>query len=253
MLNDIFVTKIGMTQAWTAAGKRVPVTRCRADKNSVVTVKSPKNVSDDAQQTMIVELGFGAKKHKNMHKPLRAQLTKSGFSHGVTQIRGVHVAADEAPEVGTTLTGLDVLSVGDVVTVRGISKGKGFAGAMKRHGFAGGPKTHGQSDRARAVGSIGAGTTPGRVWKGKKMPGRMGVNQKAIKNLIILHIDKQTGEIWLSGPVPGPLNSVLHITKTGTTKSVELHPEASGITVATEEPQTEEPQAKVEEAAATNE
>lgn len=92
---------------------------------------------------------------------------------------------------------------GVIVRITGISKGKGFTGAMKRWGFAGGPATHGQSDRARAPGSIGGGTDPGRVYKGKKMPGRAGGKTVTIKGLEVVEIDEEAGIIRISGPVPG--------------------------------------------------
>ena len=102
-----------------------------------------------------------------------------------------------------------IFSSGDKVVVRGVSKGKGFAGVVKRHGFAGGPKTHGQSDRHRAPGSIGAGTTPGRVWKGKKMAGRMGSETITIANREI--VDIKDNLILIKGPIPGPKESLIAI------------------------------------------
>lgn len=112
--------------------------------------------------------------------------------------------------------GNDILRPGDLVDVIGISKGKGFAGVVKRWGFAGGPRTHGQSDRERAPGSIGQTTTPGRVYKGKKMAGRMGGNRTTIKNLEIVEIlDKK---LIIKGLVPGRRNSLLTIRKIGEDK-----------------------------------
>lgn len=106
----------------------------------------------------------------------------------------------------------DSLAVGTVLSIQGVSKGKGFAGVVKRWGFAGGPKTHGQSDRLRAPGSIGQGTTPGRVRKNKKMAGRMGTDTKTVKNSLVLG---QVGNIlWVTGPVPGTKNTALRLTVT---------------------------------------
>ncbi len=101
------------------------------------------------------------------------------------------------------------LNVSDIVNVSGNAKGKGFAGVVKRHGFAGGPKTHGQSDRHRAPGSIGAGTDPGRVWKGQKMAGRMGGKKVTVKNLEVISVNGD--ELLLKGGVPGSRNSVVEI------------------------------------------
>ncbi len=101
------------------------------------------------------------------------------------------------------------LNVNDIVNVSGKAKGKGFAGVVKRHGFAGGPKTHGQSDRHRAPGSIGAGTDPGRVWKGQKMAGRMGGKKVTVKNLEVISVNGD--QLMLKGGVPGSRNSVVEI------------------------------------------
>lgn len=227
MVSSIFATKMGMSQAWDKTGKRWPVTRCKVGSNVVL-----------AAQPNQYLIGFGDKKLKNMTKPLRTIVEKSGFSSGVAQIKAVTPAESEAeaPKPGSLIKAETVLKVGDVVKVQGVSKGRGFAGAMKRHGFHGGPATHGQSDRARAVGSIGAGTTPGKVLKGKKMPGHYGVKTKTVTGLVVLHVDPKTQEVWLSGPVPGSLTSIVRISPVGKTKSVELDPKASGIEVKAEEP-----------------
>ena len=184
----------------------------------------------------MLEIGYGTKKLKNMTKPLKTTLEKSGFSVGVKRIRGIRVTdAENMPKVGTTLSVSDILQVGDVVQVRGTSKGTGFTGAMKRHNFKGGPKTHGQSDRARAVGSIGMGTTPGRVIKGKRMPGHSGDLIVAVKGLVVLHIDPVQKEIWLSGPVPGSIKSIVRIQKENATKKIEILRKQSGLPEEVEE------------------
>jgi len=225
MVSTVFATKLGMSQAWTTAGKRMPVTKCRVQNNVIV-----RSQAYSADQT-ILEIGFGDKKLKNMKKPLRSRLEKSGFSVGVANMAGVKVGSDVdvASMIGSSISVQDVLQIGDIVKVQGTTKGRGFAGAMKRHGFHGGPKTHGQSDRARAVGSIGAGTYPGRVWKGKKMPGHYGVDTMTVKNLVVVHIDEATQEVWLNGPVPGSITSMIRIEKTGESKNFELDKKASGI------------------------
>lgn len=236
MLQDIFATKLGMTQAWTKTGKRLAITRCVANENRVVGVQNhPLSTEESPRQ--IFEIGYGTKKLKNTPKPLRARMQKSGFSVAPQIIVGVKPANTNNEEdatalvVGSSLSALDILSVGDVVKVQGITKGRGFAGAMKRHGFKGGPKTHGQSDRSRAVGSIGAGTTPGRVIKGKRMPGRYGQDTQSVTGLVVVFIDKENKEVWLSGTVPGVISSNLKITKTGKQKNIDLDMKASGIKV----------------------
>jgi len=232
MLTFVFATKIGMTQAWTTSGKRLAVTRCKVNPISVIAQLSP--TTDQTQATF--EVGYGHKKLKNMSKPLRSKLEKGGFSSGVTSIKGVKIAAQsyngELPTVGSSLKLENMLTVGDIVKVQGMTKGKGFAGAVKRHNFKGGPVTHGQSDRLRAVGSIGSGTNPGRVLKGKRMPGRMGTDNQTVQGLVVIYIDPSTQEVWLSGPVPGSVNSTVSIRRTGINKLVALDLSASGIKVA---------------------
>src|SRR5258708_8836254 len=110
---------------------------------------------------------------------------------------------------------MSVLKIGGLVKVTGVSKGKGFTGVVKRHGFAGGPRTHGQSDRERAPGSIGSGTTPGRVYRNKRMAGRSGNENVSVLNLPIIGVSDATGEIWIKGIVPGTINSPVTLTKTG--------------------------------------
>jgi large subunit ribosomal protein L3 len=245
MLDAIFATKLGMTQAWLKSGKRLAVTKCKADSNMIVGQQET-SVTDKSSRTWnknrqtVLEVGFGTKKLKNMKKPLRNRMTKSGFSFGAQYIQGVRYdLPEESPlKAGDSVSLEQVLAVGDVVKVQGVSKGRGFAGAMKRYGFHGGPATHGQSDRSRAVGSIGSGTTPGRVWKGKRMPGHYGVETKTVSGLVVLHIDPETKEVWLSGPVPGFNTSVVKIEKTGHKKSVELDLAAMGMAPAEAEEKT---------------
>lgn len=235
MLDTLFATKLNMTQAWLKDGKRVAVTKCRVADNAIVG-SSVVNVTDKNSKNLtkfpctILEVGYGKKKLKNVNKPLREKIQKSGFSFGVSQVRGVRLAAaDEALSVGSTVSVDQVFQVGDVVEVQGRSKGRGFAGAVKRYGFKGGPRTHGQSDRTRAVGAIGCRTTPGRVWKGKRMPGHYGDELMTVSGITVLHVDSTNKEIWLSGPIPGSNSSVVKISKTGRTKEVELDKVNSGI------------------------
>ena len=226
MLNTIFATKVGMSQAWSKSGKRLPVTRLVVDDNCVISVKATQD------QKFTAEIAYGHKKIKNVSKPLTAQLAKSGFSSGFRQIKGIKI--DEAElKAGDKLDLSQVLAVGDVVAVQGTSKGRGFAGGVKRYHFHGGPRTHGQSDRQRAIGSIGSGTDPGRVWKGKRMAGHYGVESKTVKGLTVVYIDPDKRELWLSGPVPGAINSILRIEKSGSKRDLSLDLAASGLKVET--------------------
>ena len=116
--------------------------------------------------------------------------------------------------MGQTLTAAEVFAIGDRVDIQGIGKGKGFQGAVKRHHFAGGPKTHGQSDRHRAPGSIGAGSSPGRVFKGTRMAGRMGGKPASTLNLEIVRIQAERGLIFVNGSVPGATTGLVRIRQT---------------------------------------
>ncbi len=236
MLNTIIATKMGMTQAWSKTGKRLAVTKCKVGANMVVGQQAAHAVEKTPQgktlkAVTIFEIGYGKKKIANTPKPLRSRLEKSGFSVGVRTVGGLRQfeGEDFGLKVGDTLTIDKVLSVGDVVAVQGETKGRGFAGAVKRYGFAGGPKTHGQSDRQRAVGSIGNRTTPGRVWKDKRMPGHMGNETQSVSGLVVLYIDLASSEVWLSGPVPGFNSSSVKITKTGEKRDIELDLNLMGL------------------------
>ena len=230
-----------MTQTFVG-DERVSVTVVKVTPNIVTQVKS-----QDKDGYLAVQIGTGAKKTKNITKPLLGHL--KGAVNGKTApnfLREVKVA-DTDLKSGDKISLTDVLSQGDTVNVTGISKGKGFAGGVKRWGFAGGPKTHGQSDRHRAPGSIGQGTTPGRVYKGKHMAGRMGSDTKTIKNLEVIQVDPQTDEIMLKGAIPGTVGSLIRITRVGET-SKAWHPLVVKNPVVVQEPQVEEKvEAKEEE------
>lgn len=242
MLKTLFATKIGMTQAWATTGKRLVVTRLLVEPNGVVSKRQTKALNKNKhnptqEDCFILEIGYGKKKFKNCTKPLQEKIKKSGFSNGFTQFKGIKLFfnEDNKKEVdallnpGDLLNLTNILAVGDVIKAQGKTKGRGFAGVMKRHGFHGGPRTHGQSDRERAPGAIGCRTDPGRVWKGKKMAGHMGDEFKTVSNLVVLYIDSDKNEVWLSGPVPGCNKGIVKITKTGAQKKVELNKAASGI------------------------
>lgn len=195
-------------------GVRTPVTMIKAGPCVVTQVRTM-----DGDGYWGIQLGFGEKRIKNTPKPLIGHL--KGATKGKWAPRFIsEVKLDKEPnlKVGDEVIISDVFSLGDTVTVTGISKGKGFAGVIKRWGFAKGPRTHGQSDRLRAPGSIGQGTTPGRVHKGKKMGGRMGTDRSTVKNLKVVIFDEETGEIGVSGPVPGNNKSFLIVTKTASGK-----------------------------------
>ncbi len=194
--------KVGMTQLFDDAGKAVPVTVIEAGPCYVTQVRT---VDQDGYQA--VQLGFEETKTQRLSGGELGHLKK----HDLPPLRILReFRTDEELVEGQTLT-VEVFEEGERVDVVGKSKGRGFAGVVKRYGFSGGPKTHGQSDRHRAPGSIGAGSTPGRVFKGKRMPGRMGNDTVTSQNLMISRIDPENNIIAVRGSVPGPKNGLVII------------------------------------------
>ena len=217
MLKEFMGKKIGMTQVFNELGGLEPVTIIEAGPCSVVQIKTEEKDGYEA-----VQIGYGRLKNRN--KPMSGHL--AGIENG-KHLQEVDVDDITAYEVGQEIL-VDTFQVGEKVTVTGRSKGRGFAGTVKRHGFGGGPKTHGQSDRHRAPGSIGAGTTPGKVYKGQKMAGHMGDRQITIKNLEIILIDVDRNLIAIKGGVPGARNSMVTIKRTG------LHGDTKAIYISDE-------------------
>ncbi len=208
MVTQLIGIKRHMTQVWTTSGTRIPVSIVRVDDCTVI---KPGN----AQGKLLV--GAKAKKLKNVAKPQRSQLEKLGLKTGFIKMAEITVDGDDMNlAAGTILSPDTVLTVGDMVKVTGTSKGTGFTGVVKRWGFKGGPRTHGQADRERAPGSIGSGTTPGRVYKNKKMAGRAGNEQVTVIGLQVVAIDGN--ELWIKGLIPGAMNGIVTVTKLGARK-----------------------------------
>ncbi|MCH8987965.1 MAG: 50S ribosomal protein L3 [Chloroflexi bacterium] len=204
MLQGFLGKKIGMTQIFREDGRVVPVTVIEAGPCVVTQVKTKETDGYEA-----VQLGFGEVKRRN--KPLSGHLKDSRLCRFLRE-----VAADNTSEfeVGQTIS-VDIFQAGEKVDIIGRSKGRGFAGVMKRWGFKGGPKTHGQSDRARAPGSIGGGTTPGKVYKGLKMAGHMGNRRITVKGLEIVEVDAERNLLLIKGGIPGATNSLVQIRRVG--------------------------------------
>ena len=194
--------KVGMTQLFDDAGRAVPVTVIKAGPCYVTQVRT---VNQDGYSA--VQLGFEETKTQRLSGGELGHLKKNELPP-LRILR--EFRTNEELEEGQTLT-VDVFEEGERVDIVGKSKGRGFTGVVKRYGFSGGPKTHGQSDRHRAPGSIGAGSTPGRVFKGKKMPGRMGNDTVTSQNLLISRIDPENNIIAVRGSVPGPKNGLVII------------------------------------------
>lgn len=209
-MKTYYGTKKGMTQTWTKSGSRLPVTIIKAEPMIATQIKTI-----DVDGYTAIQVGIGTRPSKNITKPILAHLAKSKASPKV--IREIRLDAASELTVGTAITIDQIVKVGDMVKVSSPSRGRGFGGVMQRWSFKGGPKTHGQSDRARAPGSIGQGTSPGRIHKGKKMAGRYGGETYTIKNLQVIKVDTVANEIWLDGPVSGGRNTLVEIevTKSG--------------------------------------
>jgi large subunit ribosomal protein L3 len=208
MFKTVLGSKGKMGQTYVS-GTRVPVT-CVAVTPSVVTqVKT-----NEKDGYWGIQLGFGNKRIKSTSKPLQGHLKKTSTKEFSPKfLREIRLESQGEANVGDQVKASDIFKVGDKIAVKGVSKGKGFAGVVKRWHFAGGPKTHGQSDRQRAPGSIGQTTTPGRVFKGKRMAGRMGGDGVTVKNLHVISIDAEKNEMFVSGVVPGKFGDLLRITR----------------------------------------
>ena len=192
--------KLGMTQVFDDRGTVHAVTVIEAGPCTVTQVKSPEKDGYSA-----IQVGYGSRKRSN--KPMRGHLGKAGDFRTLVEFR---VRGDGEYTVGDTI-GIDLFNEGDLVDVTSKSRGRGFAGGVRRWGFHGGPKTHGQSDRHRAPGSIGSGTTPGRVYKGQKMAGHMGDAQVTVKNLKVIARDEAKGLLLVAGAVPGATNAMVRV------------------------------------------
>ena len=178
-----------------------PVTAIEAGPCTVIQVKTAAKEGYDA-----VQLGFG--QPKRLKSPEKGHLKENGEFRYLREFR---VEASEI-KVGDKID-VNLFKAGDLIDVTGLSKGKGFAGVVKRHGFAGGPKTHGQSDRHRHPGAIGSTTTPGRVWKGMRMAGRMGGERVTVRHLEVFRADPERNLLLVKGAVPGIRNGLLLIRK----------------------------------------
>lgn len=206
MIQTIVGKKTQQSQKFLEDGTRIPVTTVYVGNNSVIAHRTQEKNGYTA-----VQVGFGTRKKAN--KALLGHVKGANIEKAPFYLREVKTDTTELPPLGTLITASDVLKPGDMIDVTGTSKGKGFAGVVKRHGFRGGPRTHGQSDRERAPGSIGQTTTPGRVYRGKKMAGRMGQGTVTVKNLEVVAVDGET--VLIGGIIPGSLNSLVMIHKIG--------------------------------------
>jgi large subunit ribosomal protein L3 len=196
--------KLGMTQIFDDRGEVIPVTVIEAGPCYITQKKTLENDGYTA-----VQLGFEEVKPARVNKPELGHLAKNHLP-SLRYLREFRVEDHSDLSEGQKLDA-SVFEVGDLVDVIGVSKGKGFAGAVKRHHFSGGPRTHGQSDRLRAPGAIGAGSTPGRIIKGLRMAGRMGNDRVTVQNLEIALVDPERNLLAVKGAVPGARDGLLII------------------------------------------
>lgn len=219
MVNTLLAVKRNMTSAYDARGRRVGATVLEISPNFVLQIK----VKDGKDGYNAVQLGIGSK--KSVKKPQLGLFKKAGIAQPIRWLKEVRTDNKEDLRLGQLISAGDVFKAGDSVKVTGTSKGRGFAGVVKRYNFAGGPKTHGQSDRHRAPGSIGSGTTPGRVYKGKKMAGHMGVKGVSLRGVEVISLDKTSNLITVKGGVAGHSGSLVMITKLGKIKGYTPPPD----------------------------
>lgn len=195
-------TKLGMTQVWDADNRIVPVTVIQAGPCVVTQVRTA-----DVDGYSAVQLGFGAVKAKNVTKPAAGHFEKAGVTPRKHLVE-LRTADASVYILGQELTA-EVFAEADVVDVTGVTRGKGTAGVMKRHGFGGLRASHGVHRKHRSPGSIGACATPGHVFKGTRMAGRMGVEKVTVQNLTVHAVDAERGLILVKGSVPGPKGALV--------------------------------------------
>lgn len=201
-MKTLIGTKIGMTRILGEDGEAIPVTIVQATPNTITQIKS---IEKDGYSA--VQLGYG--EGKNLGKAMTGHVKKAKATPKVLREARVEGELDEGLAVGVKLD-VSAFSVGDIVDVTGISKGKGFAGTVKRHNFNTSKSTHGGNGYVRRPGSIGS-MYPQKVFKGKKMPGRMGAEQTTVKNLQVAMVDAENNLLGLKGAVPGPRKGILKI------------------------------------------
>ena len=203
MQASLFAKKVGMTQIFDESGTILPVTILKAGLCQVSQIKT---VTTDGYNA--VQIAYGEEKLEKINKPTRGHLKKIG-DVGFRSFGEFRVSQPEEFKLGQVIK-VDTFSVGQKVRVTGKSIGKGFAGNQKRHNFSRGPMTHGSKNH-RLPGSIGAGSTPGRVYPGKKMAGQLGGKMVTLKNTEILYINSEDNILVVKGSVPGKKNTVLKI------------------------------------------
>lgn len=196
--------KLGMTQVWDEENNIIPITVVQVDTNVITQIRT-----EETDGYQAVQLGFGEINERKVTKPLAGHFEKAGVAPRRHLVE-VRVPDSSEYELGQELSA-DIFEVGTKVDVTGRTKGKGFAGVMKRHGFAGVSASHGAHRNHRKPGSIGACATPGRVFKGLRMAGRMGNARRTVQNLKVQAVDAEKGLVLLTGAIPGPKGGIVLI------------------------------------------
>lgn len=206
-MNGLIGRKLGMTRLFEDDGRVVPVTVIEAGPCPVVQVRQP------AGGRMAVQLGFGARKAKRAVKAELGHAKKAGLDAAPRVLREFLLGAGDtaAPNLGDVVK-VDIFQAGERIKVIGTTKGRGFQGVVKRHGFGGGPGSHGNT-RHRKPGSIGPGTDPSRVLKGKRLPGQTGNVRRTQVNLRVVRVDAERNLLFVRGAVPGPVQGVVLVKK----------------------------------------
>lgn len=206
-MSGLLGQKIGMTSVYNEKGDLVPVSVIKAGPCKIVSIRTKEKDGYHALQ-----LGFGEKKEKRVSKPVLGQFKKNELAP-LKVLKEFKFSSEQEFKVGDEIN-VSIFSEGEKIKVRARSKGKGFQGVMRRHGFGGvGGATHGQSDRLRAPGSIGASSSPSRVFKGQRMAGRMGYENVTISNLKVFKVIPEQNLILVRGAVPGAINTIVELLK----------------------------------------
>ena len=207
-LETFYCQKAGMTRVFDESGNHVPVTVVKLISNYITQVKTDEKDGYESYQ-----VGYGQVKEKNTSKPVSGKLKKASVEVNLRHFSEVKTKGSEVSKESLGgLVNLEGFEKGSFVDVTAITKGKGFQGVIKKFGFSGGPAAHG-SHFHRGTGSIGNRATPGRVFKGKKMPGRMGGKTKTVQNLRIQEINLEKGFALIRGSVPGPKDGYVRVSK----------------------------------------
>ncbi len=208
MVKGLLGKKLGMTTVFDEAGNQLPCTVIQVDPNVVTQVRT-----DEKDGYSAIQLAYGEKKPKKTTRAMKGHFDAAGTTPKI-KVREFSTAGDEEVAVGSEIRAADIFEEGEIIDVAGVSKGKGFQGVVKRHGFAGvGGRTHGQHNRERAPGSVGASSTPSRVFKGMRMAGRTGGRRVTMKNLSVVRILEDQNAILVRGAVPGGRNGLVEILK----------------------------------------